>query len=66
MSKYDRLWDYIAKQEKSLLMTFDDIEIKGGAAVDHSFLNSKKELLSRGFKVGKISMKNKTVEFIKN
>ena len=57
MSKYDKLWDYVAKQEKSFLMTFDDIEIKGGAAIDHSFLNSKKELLPLGFKVGKISIK---------
>ena len=32
---------------------------------DHSFLTYKKELLEYGYKVGKISMKNKTVEFIK-
>ena len=34
-----------------------------GIPIDHSFLNFKKELLNYGFKVGKISLKNKTVAF---
>ena len=31
----------------------------------HSFLTYKKELIEYGYKVGKISMKEQTVEFIK-
>ena len=31
--------------------------------IDHSFLNSKKELSDYGYTVGKISMKNQTVDF---
>jgi len=33
--------------------------------IDHSFLNCKKELLNYGYKVGKISLKGKTVDFEK-
>ena len=31
--------------------------------IDHSFLTYKKELLEYGYKVGKISMKEQTVDF---
>ena len=34
-------------------------------AIDHSFLNYKKELIKYGFTVDKISIKNKTVVFKK-
>ena len=33
--------------------------------IDHSFLTYKKELIEYGYKVGKISMKEQTVEFMK-
>lgn len=33
--------------------------------IGHSFLTYKKELIEYGYKVGKISMKEQTVEFIK-
>lgn len=65
MSKYDRLWKYVAGRKESFTESFDEIERIGGCAVDHSFLSFKKELIAYGFKVGKISMKNKTIEFIK-
>ena len=56
MSKYDKLWEYVARQgENSINLTFDD----------HSFLNIKKELEEYGWRVGKISMKNKSVEFVR-
>ena len=64
MSKYDPLWTWIKDNgTDSFLLTFDEIEMIAGIPIDHSFLNFKKELLNYGFKVGKISLKNKTVAF---
>lgn len=64
MSKYDPLWTWIKDNgTDSFLLTFDEIEKIAGIPIDHSFLNFKNELLNYGFKVGKISLKNKTVAF---
>ena len=66
MSKYDQLWKHVAKVNKqSLILSFDEIKAINGIEIDHSFLNYKKELVQYGFGVGKISLKNKTVEFHK-
>lgn len=66
MSKYDILWKYIADNgQNNLKLTYDEIEKIAGVPIDHSFLKYKKELLAYGFKVKKISMKEQTVEFIK-
>ena len=66
MSKYNALWEHIEREnQKELLLTFEEIENLLGFPIDHSFLNNKKELLPFGFEVGKISMKEKTVKFIK-
>lgn len=66
MSKYDALWKYIAESENdSFKLSFKEIESVGGVAIDHSFLTYKKELLEYGYKVGKISMKEQTVEFVR-
>lgn len=64
MSKYDALWDYV-KQNKSkdLRLTFEEIEEIAGIPIDHSFLKYKKELEEYGYRVGKISLKEKTVIF---
>ncbi len=67
MSKYDQLWRYIADRNmKTVTLTFDEIRKINGIEIDHSFLNFKKELVQFGFSVGKISLKNKTVEFNKD
>lgn len=64
MGKYDKLWDYVAEQEgESLDLSFDEIGDIAGVPLDHSFLNYKKELLPRGWQVGKISMKKQAVHF---
>ena len=56
MSKYERLWNWIRENgTDSFKLTFDEI----------SFLNCKKKLLSYRYKVGKISLKGKTVYFEK-
>ncbi len=66
MSKYDPLWKYIqANGSDSFKLTYAEIEEIAGLPIDHSFLMYKKELLEYGYKVGKISMKEKTVAFEK-
>lgn len=66
MSKYDKLWLFLSEAEKpSLTLSFAEIETVAGVAIDHSFLQAKKELTAYGWQVGKISMKNQTVLFNK-
>lgn len=66
MSKYEPLWKWIAENgADSFKLTWAEIETIVGIPLDHSFLNYKKELLSYGFCVGKISMKEQTVTFLR-
>lgn len=66
MSKYDPLWKYIQSDGRdTFTLSFDEIGQIAGVAIDHSFLNYKKELLDYGYQVGKISLKMKTVVFEK-
>jgi len=67
MSKYDPLWRHVEKQDtQALLLSFEEVETILGFPIDHSFLNYKKELLTYGWQVGKISLKAKTVSFTKD
>ncbi|HEX5172086.1 MAG TPA: hypothetical protein VFW11_23070, partial [Cyclobacteriaceae bacterium] len=62
MSKYSALWKYIKKNGgQSFKLSFAEIESIAGIPIDHSFLNYKKELLQYGYKVERISLKDKTV-----
>lgn len=66
MSKYDALWKYVSDSGKdNFKLSYAEIETIAGLPIDHSFLTYKKELLAYGYKVGKISMKEQTVEFIR-
>ncbi len=66
MSKYNALWEYVKNSgAQSLRLTFDEIQNIAGVPIGHSFLNFKKELADYGCRVGKISMKEKTVSFEK-
>lgn len=66
MSKYNALWEYVKNSgAQSLKLTFDEIQNIAGVPIGHSFLNFKKELADYGCRVGKISMKEKTVSFEK-
>ena len=62
MSKYEPLWNYVLEKGiDSLKLTFSEIKQITGTEIDHSFLTYKKELQKYGYKVGKISMKDRTV-----
>ena len=66
MSKYNALWAWIKENgTDSFKRTFAEIEQIAGFPIDHSFLTYKKELMSYGYQVGKISMKEQTVIFRK-
>ncbi len=64
MDKYGKLWEYVSSQNQDTLeLTFDEIGEISGAPLDHSFLNSKKNLLPYGFEVEHIFMKKNLVRF---
>ena len=66
MSKYDALWAYVSNSgQQTLTMTFEQIAEVAGVAIDHSFFTYKKELVAYGYKVGKISLKQKVIRFDK-
>ena len=66
MSKYEKLWEHVKNENKDkLTLSFDEIRAILGFSIDHSFLTFKKELLSFGFEVRKISMKENKVYFSK-
>ena len=66
MSKYDPLWEqFRGETEPRIKLSFDEIQRILGFAIDHSFLNYKKELLPFGYEVEKISLKEQTVLFRK-
>lgn len=66
MSKYEPLWNYIKDNKKdSYKLTYEELESILGFPIDHSFLTYKTELISYGYEVVKISMKEKIVLFNK-
>ena len=66
MGKYDPLWNYLKENGKAeYKLSYEDIRNVLGFDIDHSFLTYKKEVGEYGYKVVKISMKEKTVCFEK-
>jgi hypothetical protein len=66
MSKYEPLWKHLqANGSETLRLTYDDIKAVLSFDIDHSFLTYKKEAAQFGYRVGKISMKEKHVTFHK-
>lgn len=67
MSKYAALWEAVRQSGQSALtLRFDEIAKILGFPIDHSFLNAKKELAAYGYCVGRISLKEQTVVFVRN
>lgn len=66
MSKYNPLWEYLhTNGSEQIKLSFEEIKNVLGFEIDHSFLNYKKETSQYGYQVGKISLKEKNVIFIK-
>ncbi|GGC79528.1 hypothetical protein [Enterococcus wangshanyuanii] len=66
MSKYNKLWEALQEDgRETFSFSYQEIEAILGFPIDHSFLNYKKEAKAYGYEVGKISMKNKLVNFKK-
>ena len=62
MSKYKVLWEYIKENDKDeYKLSYESLENILGFKLDHSFLTYKKELLDYGYKVDKISMKERYI-----
>lgn len=55
MSKYEQLWCYLKESGmESVTLTYEEIKNILGFELDHSFLQSKKELIDFGYVVNKI------------
>ncbi|MGM9874315.1 MAG: hypothetical protein ACI32H_00095 [Bacilli bacterium] len=66
MSKYEPLWKYLKENNKGdYKLSYEEIRNILGFDIDHSFLTYKKELNEYGYKVGKISIKEKIIIFNK-
>ncbi len=66
MSKYNPLWEHLKNNEgDSIKLNFEEIKNVLGFDIDHSFLNYKKEAIAYGYQVGKISLKEKHITFLK-
>ena len=64
MSKYSPLWSWIRENgADTFQLTYAEIERIAGVPIDHSFLTYKKELLEYGYRVRKISIKERIVAF---
>lgn len=66
MNKYEPLWKYLKENNQDTYkLSFAEIRNILGFAIDHSFLNYKKDLKNYGYEVSKISMKEKMIIFNK-
>ncbi len=66
MSKYHTLWRFLSDDGSTCIQfSFDRIEEILGFRIDHSFLNYKQEAELYGYRVEKISMKEKWVRFVR-
>lgn len=62
MSKYKVLWEYIKENDKDEYnLSYECLENILGFKLDHFFLTYKKELNEYGYKVKKVSMKEKYI-----
>lgn len=66
MSKYEPLWNYLKENnQNNYKLSFEEIKNILSFKIDHSFLTYKKEAEAYGYKVSKISMKEKVISFNK-
>ena len=66
MSKYEPLWRFLSGDGSGCIQfSFGRIEEILGFSLDHSFLNYKQEAEQFGYRVEKISLKEKWVCFVR-
>ena len=66
MSKYEPLWRFLeCDGSEKFQLSFDRIEEILGFPIDHSFLRYKQEAEQYGYRVEKISLKEKWVRFVR-
>ena len=66
MSKYEPLWRFLSGDgSASIQFSFDRIREILGFPIDHSFLRYKQEAEQFGYRVEKISLKEKWVHFVR-
>lgn len=64
IKRYDALWRHVRQSGAGhLVLSFDEIGRIAGVPIDHSFLHEKKALEDHGYRVEKISLKEKWVAF---
>ncbi len=64
MSKYEPLWRFLSGDGgECIQISFERVEEILGFPMDHSFLRYKREAEQYGYRVGKISLKEKWVRF---
>lgn len=63
MSKYEPLWRFLEYDgSESYQLSFERIQEILGFPIDHSFLTYKKEAATVGYRVDKISQKEKWIQ----
>ena len=66
MSKYEPLWRFLSGDgSEKFQLSFDRIEEILGFPIDHSFLHYKLEAEKYGYRVEKISLKEKWGRFVR-
>lgn len=66
LSKYEPLWRFLeCDGSEKFQLSFDRIEEILGFPIDHSFLRYKQEAEQYGYRVEKISLKEKWVRFVR-
>ena len=66
LSKYEPLWRFLSGDGSGCIQfSFERIEEILGFPLDHSFLNYKQEAEQYGYRVEKISLKEKWVRFVR-
>ena len=66
LSKYEPLWRFLSGDGSGCIQfSFERIDEILGFPLDHSFLNYKQEAEQFGYRVEKISLKEKWVRFVR-
>ena len=66
MSRYRPLWEYVSLHDcDELTLSFSEIAGTFGLSIDHTFLRFGKELHAYGFRVGRVSVQDQEITFLR-